>query len=81
MKHCGTNELDLWRVFLGRSENRESSLQALNESLLIGQKLRCSVICGSETCPKVVFPFVPIHESHLSVGRVLQRIFTGCLHL
>lgn len=22
MKHCGTNELDLWRVFLGRSEDR-----------------------------------------------------------
>lgn len=69
MKHCGTNELDLWRVFLGRSENRESISQALNGSLLVN-KTKAEVQCHpwlwnlSQGC----FPFCPHPLTPLECG-------------
>lgn len=69
MKHCGTNQLDLWRVFLGRSEIREVSSQALNGSLLVNRtkmEVQCHLWLWNP-CPGC-FPSCPHPLTPPSVG-------------
>lgn len=93
MRHCSTRELDLWRVTLGRSETGEASSQAPLGGELSANWIKVEVQCSSvlwnssQGClpsPGLLgsppLPLTPTPVWGLDL-RVLQRIFTGCLHL